>query len=214
MTTPVDWWFRGLELSTCNCNWGCPCHFSGVPSYGNCRAAAALQIDTGQFGEIALDGLRFCLLCAWPGPIHEGKGEMQVLIDERADAAQRRAILAIGTGEDTEPAATFFSVYRLMSDTLFEPRYVPIEFNADLEAGSGSFSVPGLIEARAEPIRHPKSGKLNRARLFRPFGVEFRDAEFVSGSATTTGGHIPLEWSGRHAHLAKIHMTPRGPLRD
>jgi hypothetical protein len=214
MTDRVDWWFRGLELSTCNCNWGCPCHFSGVPSLGNCRAAAALQIDTGQFGDTRLDGLRFCLLCAWPGPIHEGKGEMQLLIDERANAAQRRAILAIGTGENTEPAATFFSVYRLMSDTLFEPKYVPIEFTVDLEAGSGSFSVPGLIETTAEPIRHPKTGKLNRVRLFRPFGVEFRDAEFVSGSARTTGARIPLQWSGRHAHLAQVHMTPRGPLRD
>ena len=214
MTDRVDWWFRGLELSTCNCNWGCPCHFSGLPSHGDCRAALAVQIDTGRFGETGLDGLRFCLLCAWPGPIHEGNGEMQVLIDDRASADQRRAILAIATGEHTEPAATFFSVYRLMSDTLFEPKYVPIRFTADIEAGNGSFSVPGLIEAGAEPIRHPKTGKLNRVRLFRPFGVEFRFAEFLSGNACTEGGSIALEWSGRHAHLAQIHMTPHGPLED
>jgi len=214
MTDRIDWWFRGLELSTCNCNWGCPCHFSGNPTYGNCRAALAVQIDTGRFGDTELDGLRFCVLCAWPGPIHEGKGEMQVLIDERANANRRDATLAIATGEHTEPATTFFSVYRMMSDKLFEPKYVPIEFSADLKAGRGTFSVPGLIEAEAEPISHPKSGKLNRVSVFRPFGVEFRLAEFLSGKATTRSGNISLQWSGRHAHLAEIHMTPRGPAND
>jgi hypothetical protein len=29
---------------------------------------------------------------AWPGAVHEARGVMQPIIDERADAAQRRAL--------------------------------------------------------------------------------------------------------------------------
>jgi hypothetical protein len=213
MTVTIDWRIDGLELSSCNCNWGCPCNFSAAPSHGDCRAAVAVEIERGHFGETPLDGLRLCFLYAWPGPVHEGKGRMQPYVDERADGAQRRAILAIGTGEETEPAATFFSVYRLMSETVFEPRFVPIRFEADLESGVGSFSVPGLIEGSTEPIRHPKTGRLNRVRVLRAFGIEFKEAEFVSGSVSTGDAPIPLVWSGRHAHLARMHMTPQGPVK-
>jgi hypothetical protein len=30
------------------------------------------------------------MLYAWPGPIFEGKGEMQVIVDDRADERQRK----------------------------------------------------------------------------------------------------------------------------
>ena len=39
-----------------------------------------------------LDGLSFSVYANWPGAIHEGNGEALILIDERADAAQRAAI--------------------------------------------------------------------------------------------------------------------------
>jgi hypothetical protein len=47
----VDWRIKGPELSTCNCDWGCPCQFNALPSRGHCRAAVAMRIDEGHFGE-------------------------------------------------------------------------------------------------------------------------------------------------------------------
>ena len=69
---------RGHRILTCNCDWGCPCQFNARPTHGDCRAAGAFKIGTGQFGDTPLDGVIFAWLFAWPGAIHEGKGEGQL----------------------------------------------------------------------------------------------------------------------------------------
>ena len=38
----------------------------------------------------------------WPGAVHEGNGSMQLIIDERADATQRDALIKILSGQETE----------------------------------------------------------------------------------------------------------------
>ena len=80
----VDWEIKGPEISSCSCDWGCPCQFNSLPTHGNCRAAMAFEIEQGHFGEVSLDGLRAAAMVAWPGPIHEGGGECQPIVDERA----------------------------------------------------------------------------------------------------------------------------------
>lgn len=54
---------------------------------------AASEITVGHFGDLRLDGLRFAATFRWPGPLHEGGGVAQAILDERADEAQRDAIL-------------------------------------------------------------------------------------------------------------------------
>ena len=73
----VDWRIKGPELSTCSCDWGCPCQFNELPSRRYCRAAVAMRIDEGHFGDVRLDGLHWVSLLAWPGAIHHGNGECQ-----------------------------------------------------------------------------------------------------------------------------------------
>jgi hypothetical protein len=41
----VDWRIKGPQLSTCNCQVGCPCQFNALPTHGDCRAAVAMRID-------------------------------------------------------------------------------------------------------------------------------------------------------------------------
>ena len=79
----VDWYIEGVEVSNCNCDYACPCQFeSPRPTHGDCRGFAAVRIDKGHFGDVALDGLVAALLYGWPGPIYEGNGECQAVIDE------------------------------------------------------------------------------------------------------------------------------------
>jgi hypothetical protein len=208
----VDWRIRGPELATCNCNWGCPCQFNGLPSHGDCRAAVAMRIDQGHFGEVRLDGLKCVTLLAWPGPIHEGRGQVQAVIDERADARQRDALLTILSGQESEPGATVFSVFASTIETVHEPLSRPIEFEVDIAARTGRFSVPGLVEARGEPIRNPVTGAPHRVRVALPQGFEFSQAEFASGTARS-GGPVALDWANRHAHFAMLDIGPTGPAR-
>ena len=105
------WEFTGRELANCTCEYGCNCQFGGLPDKGHCYAVAAVQIDQGHHGDTRLDGLRLAGVFKWPGPIHEGHGEAPAIVDERANEAQRDAILKIMSGQDTDPFATMFAVF-------------------------------------------------------------------------------------------------------
>lgn len=208
----TDWRLKGPEIATCNCHWGCPCQFNSRPSHENCRAAVAMAIEEGHYGNVRLNGLRWANLLAWPGAIHEGHGEAQPIIDERADGHQREALLAILSGQESEPGATFFNVFAGTVDTVHQPLFRPIEFEADVDARTGRFVVPGIVEATAEPIRNPITGASHRVRVQLPHGFEFTEAEFASGAATASGA-IEHHWANCHAHLAVLHLTPQGPVR-
>lgn len=212
--TMTDWRIQGYDYSSCNCAWGCPCQVMALPTYGNCRAVAGFEITTGHHGSTRLDGLCFGGLFAWPGPIHEGNGECLPLVDVRASAPQREALLKIMSGQDSEPGATFFQVFFSTLIRVHDPRFVPIRFAVDLEARRAQFIVDGLVESRAEPIRNPVTGAEQRARLILPDGFEFSEAEFASSSVLTrSDSPIELAWSGRHAHLARLDITGRGVVR-
>jgi hypothetical protein len=188
----VDWSIEGPELSTCSCDWGCPCQFNALPTHGYCRAAVAMRIDQGHFGEVRLDGLHWASLLAWPGPIHSGNGACLAIVDERADERQRGAILTILAGEETAPAATIFNALAATLTKVHKPQFKPIQFAADIEARTGHFSVPGLVEARAEPILNPVSKTPHRARVTLPHGFEYIEAEYGNTPSKTINYHGTL----------------------
>ena len=137
----VEWRIKGTELANCNCAYGCPCQFNALPTHGDCRAAVGYEIEEGHFGAVRLDGLR---AVSWPGPVHQGAGTMQLIIDERADMAEKNALLKIMTGDETDEMATMWWVYSAMSPTKLEPLFQPIEYEVDVEARRGRFRVPGI----------------------------------------------------------------------
>src|SRR5690349_19905308 len=112
----VDWSIEGREFTNCNCAYGCPCQFNALPTHGNCQATVGIHIDKGHHGDTSLDGLKVAGVFKWPGPIHLGGGEALAIVDERANDAQRDALLRILTGQDTEPGATIFQVFSTTLD--------------------------------------------------------------------------------------------------
>ncbi|HEV2745839.1 MAG TPA: DUF1326 domain-containing protein [Allosphingosinicella sp.] len=205
----VDWRMRGSEITNCNCDWGCPCQFNALPTRGDCRAVVAMRIDEGHFGEVPLSGLCWAGMFAWPKAIHEGGGEAFVVIDDKADEAQRSALLTVLSGQETEPGATIFNVFATVIDTHHEPAFRPIRFEADIENRTGRVAIDGIVDTRIEPIRNPVTGAPHRARVSMPDGFEYREAEYASG-ATEATGPVPLGWSSRHAHLTMLDMSTRG----
>jgi hypothetical protein len=149
-------------------------------------------------------------LIAWPGPIHEGKGEVQPIIDDRASREQTDAIFHILKGEETEPGATIFNVFVATIDKVHKPIFTRIEFEHDLVARRGRFSVPGLVEALVEPIRNPVTGAPHRVRVVLPEGFEYHEAEFASSRTHAPSAAVALDWQDRHAFLASVEMTGRG----
>lgn len=206
----TEWRIRGTELVNCNCAYGCPCQFNALPTHGDCRAAAAYQIDEGHFGEVRLDGLRAVMMGSWPGPIHQGQGTMQFVIDERASPAQREALLKILTGQDTDEMATMWWVFSAMAPNKLEPLFAPIEYEVDVEARRGRFRVPGIIETTAEPIRNPVTGAEHRARIDLPHGFEYRLAEVACGTTRATGAVAMPGLESSYAQFARLHLSNRG----
>ena len=47
------------------------------------RAAVGYIIDKGFYGDVSLDGLMAGFSAKFPGAVHEGNGEMQLVIDEQ-----------------------------------------------------------------------------------------------------------------------------------
>ena len=205
----IDWYVEGIEFGSCNCIYACPCQFEALPTYGNCRGFEVLRIDRGHFGDVSLGGLNIALLYAWPGPIFEGKGEMQVIVDERADPRQRQALTRIVHGEETDEGATHWWVYRSMSDTLHETLIRPIKFDVDLDRRKAHVAIPGVLESVGRPILSPATGQEHRVRINIPNGIEFEDAEI--GSATTTATTaIRLDLADTYGQFNRLRHSGKG----
>jgi hypothetical protein len=207
--TDNKWTIKGRTFTNCNCAYGCPCQFNALPTHGNCHAVVAVAIDEGHHGEVRLDGLKFATVVTWPGPIHEGKGEVVPIVDSKAAPEQREALLRIMSGEDTEPGATIFQVFSATFETVHEPVFADIQFDMDVDRRTATLTVPGMIDARGEPIRNPVTGQFHRARIDLPQGFEYARAEVGRGWATTSGA-IKLSINDAHAHFAGLHMTQSG----
>jgi len=205
----AEWRIEGPHFINCNCDYGCPCQYVALPTDGTCKAVVAFRIDKGNFGDTNLDGLLAFNLYSWPGAIHEGNGDIQSIIDERADDAQRQALIAILQGEGAEPGSVMLQIYRSMCPTYHEPQFKPIEMEVDMESRTASLTVPGLIETSVEPLKNPVTGAEHRARIDLPMGKEFRLAEVASGT-TKASGVVPLEFSSAHAHFADAPLTSPG----
>ena len=177
-----------------------------------CEAIAGIQIDEGHYGDVDLSGLRIVTIFYWPGPIHEGNGKYQPIVDERADEKQREALLSIMSGEDTEPFATMFAVFASTVTQVFDPIFAPIDFEVDVDGRTGRLSIPGIAEMKGEPIRNPVTGNIHRARIDLPNGFEYTLAEMGSGTSKSTG-NIALELTNSYGQFADIHLNNHGIVR-
>lgn len=204
----TDWIIKGKRLVNCSCNYGCPCEFNALPSFGFCEGLEAMEIDEGYFADVRLDGLRFAGTYRWPGPVHEGKGFYQVVIDERITDEQRDALFTILSGEEQEPT-TLFNIYGSTIETEYDPIFAPIEFEWDLEARTGSVSVPNVLQATFEPILNPVTGAPHRARIDLPEGFEYRQAEMASSDFSSTGP-IVLDYKKRYGAMFYAAYGPYG----
>lgn len=204
----VDWRIRTIKLSTCSCDYGCPCEFNAPPARTPCQGFEASEILEGHFGDVGLDGLRFGATFRWPGPLHEGNGAAQAIVDERADETQRKAILSILSGEEQEPTTMFNIVGSTISDEK-ETLFLPIEMEWDLAARTGRIHIPGVAEGKFKPIKNPVTGLPHFAMIRLYSGFEFKEAEMASADAKG-GGEIDFDYSNRYAFMIDESYGPQG----
>jgi len=207
--TDTTWSLHGKEFANCNCAYGCPCQFNALPTYGKCWAVVGIQIDRGHHGSTSLDGLKLAGIFKYPGPIHMGNGEALPIVDQRANPAQRDAILRIMSGQDTKPGATMLQVFFSMLTKVHEPVFTDIDFSVDIDKRLAKLKVPGYIEQRGEPILNPVTGGEHRIRIEPVGGFEFKVAE-VGRGWTKTSGPITYELADTYGQFCELHLCQDG----
>jgi len=84
-----SWHMTGTLSEACTCAVPCPCNFESSPTHEFCYAVVAMHIEKGNYGNVNLDGLEI-------GGANGAKGYV-FFVDDRADAAQEKAIRQIAT---------------------------------------------------------------------------------------------------------------------
>jgi hypothetical protein len=209
----ASWEIKGRELVNCTCEYGCNCQFNALPDKGHCHAVAGIQIDEGHHDKTRLNGLRIAAIFKWPGAIHEGNGEAIAFVDEKADEAQRNALLRIMTGQDTDPFATMFAVYASTVTKMHPPVFTKIDLELDIDGRSGRIFVKDFIETQGEPIRNKVTGLPSRAQIVLPEGFEYAVAEVGSASSKTTGP-VQVSMKDTYGQFARLHLNSHGVVRN
>ena len=141
----VDWRLEGEWIKNCSCAYGCPCDFNANPTQGYCKGLLGMRIAKGHFGETPLDGLSFFVTVHFPGPLHEGNGQAQPIIDERATQAQRDALFGIMSGQNSAEG-TLFQIFSVIVTKMHDPVFAPVKLDFDQEARKARLSIPGVLD--------------------------------------------------------------------
>lgn len=207
MAEPISWHLCGDYFENCSCNVLCPCLISAAapltsrPTEGFCNVPLAFHIESGRYGEVALDGLNVFVILSSPGVMAEGDWSIAAYIDERADDEQAAALTAIFTGAAGGPMAAFTP---LISKNLGVSK-VPITFR--IEGKRRSAEIPSILHMVVDPLptMHP-SGEI-WANVGHPVNAD-RMALAV-GAADNTFSDRGMRWdnSGKNGLYASIRWS-------
>jgi hypothetical protein len=190
-------------IQACSCDYGCPCEFSAPPTRGFCDGGGAWRINTGRFGEVSLDGLGLAFIAHWPKAIHEGNGTVRILIDERATAAQREALLTITSGKaGGMPFEIIVTTFSKALDSVF----VPFEFKLD---GLNSRAKAGNhIQMSMAPIKNPVTGEPESVKIEHSTGFIFKTADCASAEEMrVTSGELTFSWPKKAGFVTRVQYS-------
>jgi hypothetical protein len=209
-----QWLFKSNTYDNCNCNMNCGCQFNLPSTHGYCQSAYFGDVEEGHFNDVPLNGLRWAALYKWPGEVAEGDGTRLLVIDERADDVQRKALEAIVGGEACAPLSNVFAVYRSCCSNFLDTLFMPIELETDLEAKTATARIRGIVESEGRPLINEFSGQSFDVAIERPSGsVEFTHADLILGNTNAAGG-IEMSFEDSFAMFCVHHFNQNGLVRS
>jgi hypothetical protein len=208
------WLFKSETYDNCNCAVNCGCQFNLPSTHGYCQSAFVGNIVAGHFNDTPLAGLNWAGLYKWPGEIAEGNGKRQIVIDERADEAQRVALEKIISGEACEPLSNHFSVFGSLCTEFFETLFLPIELDVNLERRIAKVDIKGVVKSVGKPIINEFNGEPFHIAIARPTGsFEFTYGEIGRGTTTVTGD-LEMAFEESWALFCVHHYNQDGLIRS
>lgn len=209
-----QWVFKSDTYDNCNCAVNCGCQFNLPSTHGYCQSAFVGHVVDGHFNGTALAGLHWAGIYKWPGEIKNGNGQRLIVIDERADAAQRKALETIVAGESCAPLSNMFAVFGSTISDFCETLFLPIHLESDRAERTATVEIPGVLESRGRPIVNEFNGEPFHIGLARPKGsFEFTYADLGLGTSTVTGP-MEMAFGDSWAHWCVHHFDQDGLVRE
>ena len=143
---------EGRLLEVCNCRVLCPCWIGEDPDNGTCDSVLAYHFDAGTIDGVDVAGRTFALVSHIPGNVLAGNFRVAVYLDERASAAQEKALLDVYTGKLGGPVADFA---KLVGEVVSVER-AAITF--DVQGGKGTLKVGEVVQTRFRYLGAVRSG--------------------------------------------------------
>ena len=196
METAVPWHINGTVLIACNCDYGCPCNFNALPTTGDCEGGWTWYIEDGHYGDTPLTGLAVSMVADWPKAIHEGNGEAIVLVDERADDAQREALLGLLSGNVGGPWAILSTTLSKIHDPQF------VSFDLVLNGEHSTLRAGEALELTMRPIRNSVTGAEVHPGAALPEGFIFKEGSFATSDTFRVQDGLHFDHSGKYTAFA------------
>lgn len=150
----MTWSLNGTYFESCNCDVACPCVFLSAPTEGECTALVGWHIDSGNDGEVALDGLNVAAAVFAPGHMMETEWKAAIYLDERATEGQQQSLTRIFTGQAgghlARIAAHIGEVYGIKA--------APIEFSSN--GGTYSLTIPDVAAVEIQQMTGQGDGPI------------------------------------------------------
>jgi hypothetical protein len=186
------WRLQGKVLVACNCDWGCPCNFNARPTKGKCEGGWTWHIEHGVYGPIPLDGLNLSVYANWPGAIHEGHGEALILIDDRADVEQRKAIEVLLEGKSGGPWQTLAWTWPKVHGPF------PTSYDVALDGINSRIRCGDHVEIECGPIRNPVTGAEAHPSVVLPEGIVLKRGDLGATTRFRVSKGIEYDHSGQY----------------
>jgi hypothetical protein len=208
-----QWEFRSNTYDNCNCSVSCGCQFNEPTTHGSCHFAYVGTVEDGHFNGTPLGGLKWSLMCIFDGEIADGNGRRQIIIDERADDAQRRALETIISGESCAALSNHFAVFGSLCTEFYETLFLPIGLELDLAQRTAKVEIPGVLTSRGDPIVNNFNGEPFHIAITRPTGsFEFTYGEIGRGT-TSVVGEMEMAFEDSWALFCVHHYNQDGLVR-
>lgn len=198
-----DWAMKGYLLGACSCDWGCPCSYNARPTQGFCEGGYLWHISQGHYGKVRLDGLNLVFVATSPGPLHEGHVKSQIIMDERATAEQREALLALSSGKEGGP----WQIFAAVTEKWFEPVFAAFEVSIDglhSKARAGKY-----LEIELSPIKNPVTGAVEELQLRKPTGFTSTWADLGQNLKLRIAcPELKYDHSGKYGEYSEFAYAP------
>lgn len=202
------WSYRGDWITSCNCDWGCPCNFNAMPSKGHCEGALGLKIKEGSYGKTRLNGIKVAAAVWWPGAIYQGNGVLQAYIDDKTSKQQETALLDILTGK---AGGNPWPILAKTFSTVLPPKRAPIDM--EVKGKDTILKVGKQVNVAAEPMRNPVTKEEAYADVVMHQYLVFNKGSLFSNKVHTVNepAHPKLEWSHPGQYIAVADVKHQGP---